>query len=124
MKKLFGKFIKGKQKYLKMPEWNEVVELLHDKNLVFPGSSVEIVIYSEDKSRRCIVLKSDNGFYTYRFEQIYQYTEEEWIYFGNDSDAVPGFWTDVESRNTSIFSSLEETVKELEHEGAYKTYFS
>ena len=105
MKKLFRKFRKEKRIVPPMPEWNEIVEMLYDKNLDFLDSTVEKVIYSKDKSKRYVVLKSDKDFFTYRLEKIYQLDEEEWSYRCS-SDLTPAFWQDVDNGNKSIFSTL------------------
>ena len=60
-----------------MREWNEIVEMLYDKNLDFLDSKVEKVIYSKDKSKRYVVLKSDKGFFSYRLEKIYKFDDDK-----------------------------------------------
>ena len=79
-KNLFRKFRKEKPVVPKMHEWNEIVEMLYDKSLNCFDDEVVKVIYSKDKAKRYIVLKSDRGFFTYRLEKIYQFDEEEWRY--------------------------------------------
>ena len=121
MKRLFRKFRKEKRIVPPMPEWNEIVEMLYDKNLDFLDSTVEKVIYSKDKSKRYVVLKSDKGFFTYRLEKIYQLDEEEWSYRCS-FDLTPAFWQDVDNGSKSIFSTLEDALKELKQEAEYKFF--
>jgi hypothetical protein len=123
VKRLFRKFRKEKRIVPPMPEWNEIVEMLYDKNLDFLDSTVEKVIYSKDKSKRYVVLKSDKGFFTYRLEKIYQFDEEEWSYRCS-FDLTPAFWQDVDNGNKSIFSTLEDALKELKQEVEYKFFCS
>ncbi len=123
MKKLFRKFVKDKQVIPKMPEWNEIVEMLYDKNLDCFDDEVAKVIYSKDKAMRYIVLKSDKGFFSYRLERIYQFDEEEWSYRCS-FDLTPAFWQDVDNGSKSIFSDLEDALKELEQEAEYKFFRS
>ena len=123
VKRLFRKFRKEKRIVPPMPEWNEIVEMLYDKNLDFLDSKVEKVIYSKDKSKRYVVLKSDKGFFTYRLEKIYQFDEEEWSYRCS-FDLTPAFWQDVDNGNKSIFSTLEDALKELKQEVEYKFFCS
>ena len=123
MKRLFRKFRKEKRTVPKMPEWNEIVEMLYDKNLDFLDSTVEKVIYSKDKSKRYVVLKSDKGFFTYRLEKIYQLDEEEWSYRCS-FDLTPAFWQEIDNGSKSIFSNLEDALKELEQEAEYKFFRS
>ena len=105
VKRLFRKFRKEKRIVPPMPEWNEIVEMLYDKNLDFLDSTVKKVIYSKDKSKRYVVLKSDKGFFTYRLEKIYQLDEEEWSYRCS-FDLTPAFWQDVDNGSKSIFFNL------------------
>ena len=123
VKRLFRKFRKEKRIVPPMPEWNEIVEMLYDKNLDFLDSTVEKVIYSKDKSKRYVVLKSDKGFFTYRLEKIYQLDEEEWSYRCS-FDLTPAFWQDVDYGNKSIFSTLEDALNELKQEAEYKFFRS
>jgi len=123
VKRLFRKFRKEKRIVPPMPEWNEIVEMLYDKNLDFLDSTVEKVIYSKDKSKRYVVLKSDKGFFTYRLEKIYQLDEDEWSYRCS-FDLTPAFWQDVDNGSKSIFSTLEDALKELKQEAEYKFFCS
>lgn len=123
MKNLFRKFRKEKRVVSKMPEWNEIVQMLYDKNLDCFDDEVVRVIYSKDKAMRYIVLKSDKGFFNYRLEKIYQFDEEEWSYRCS-FDLTPAFWQDVDNGSKSIFSTLEDALKELEQEAEYKIYCS
>ncbi|MBE6570657.1 MAG: hypothetical protein E7656_00215 [Ruminococcaceae bacterium] len=123
MKRLFRKFRKEKRIVPPMPEWNEIVEMLYDKNLDFLDLTVEKVIYSKDKSKRYVVLKSDKGFFTYRLEKIYQLDEEEWSY-RSSYDMTTAFWQHVDNASRSIFSNLDDALKELEQEAEYKGFSS
>ena len=123
VKRLFRKFRKEKRIVPPMPEWNEIVEMLYDKNLDFLDSTVEKVIYSKDKSKRYVVLKSDKGFFTYRLEKIYQLDEDEWSYRCS-FDLTPAFWQDVDNGSKSIFSTLEDALRELKQEAEYKFFCS
>ena len=120
MKKI-GKFRKEKRVVPKMPEWNEIVEMLYDKNLDFLDLTVEKVIYSRDKAKRYVILKSDKGFFSYRFEKIYQLDDEEWSYRCS-FDLIPAFWQAVDNGSKSIFSTLEDALKELEKEAEYNFF--
>ena len=123
VKRLFKKSRKEKRIVPPMPEWNEIVEMLYDKNLDCFDAEVVRVIYSKDKSKRYVVLKSDKGFFTYRLEKIYQLDEEEWSYRCS-FDLTPAFWQDVDNGSKSIFSTLEDALNELKHEAEYKFFCS
>ena len=123
MKKILGKFRKEKRVVPEMPEWNEIVEMLYDTNLDFLDLTVEKVIYSRDKAKRYVILKSDKGFFSYRLEKIYQFDEEEWSYRCS-FDLSPAFWQDVDNGSKSIFSTLEDALNELKQESEYKFFCS
>ncbi|MBE7018299.1 MAG: hypothetical protein E7413_00260 [Ruminococcaceae bacterium] len=123
MKKFFRKFIKEKRAVPQMPEWNEIVKMLYDKNLDCFDDEIVRVIYSKDKAMRYIVLKSGTGFFSYRLEKIYQLDEEEWSYRCS-FDLTPAFWQDVDYGNKSIFSTLEDALNELKQEAEYKFFRS
>ena len=123
MKRIFRKFRKEKRIVPPMPEWNEIVEMLYDKNLDCFDDEVVRVIYSKDKALRYIVLKSDKGFFTYRLEKIYQLDEEEWSYRCS-FDLTPAFWQNVDDGSKSIFSTLEDALNELKQEAEYKFFRS
>ncbi len=121
MKKLFRKLRKEKRVAPKMPEWNEIVEMLYDKSLNGFDDEVVKVIYSKDKAMRYIVLKNDKGFFSYRHEKIYQLDKEEWTY-RSSYDLTPAFWQEIDNGGKSIFTSLEDALKELEQEAEYKNF--
>ena len=123
VKRLFRIFRKEKSVVPKMPEWNEIVEMLYDKSLDCFDDEVVKVIYSKEKALRYIVLKSDKGFFSYCLEKIYQLDEEEWSYRCS-FDLTPAFWQDVDNGSKSIFSNLEDALKELEQEAEYKFFRS
>ena len=121
MKNFFKMFRKEKRVVPQMPEWNDIVEMLYNINLDYLDSSVEKVIYSQDKTMRYVVLKSNKGFFTYSLERIYQLDEAEWRY-SRSFDFIPAFWQEVNMGNKSIFSSLKDALNELEQEAEYKVF--
>ena len=86
-----------------MPSWDKIVELLYDKNLDSFCDEVINVIYSKDNSMRYVVLKKDQGIFTYNLESIYQFDEDEWQYVCSNDNALPGMW---ESHLGNVGSSL------------------
>ena len=78
-----------------MPPFEEIVELLYDKELCFPDEiTVARVIYSKDKSKRFTILKNGKGLYINRYEEIWTYFEEEWVHMYNGWCTCPGWWQD------------------------------
>ena len=54
--------------------------MLYDKGLDAFCDEVIGVIYSHDKSMRYVFLRDEKGIYTYQFEAIYQFDEDDWKY--------------------------------------------
>ena len=53
-----------------MPEWDTIVDMMYDVGLGGFIDEVTNVIYSKDRSKRYVVLKGENGLFTYRLEAI------------------------------------------------------
>ncbi len=123
MQKLFSMFGKVKRAVPEMLEWEEIVEMLYDKSLDCFDDEVVKVVYSKDRALRYVVLKSNKGFFSYRLEKIYRFDDEEWSY-RSGFDLTPAFWQNVDNGSKSIFSNLEDALKELEQENEYKIYCS
>lgn len=105
------------------PTWDEVVEIMYDKDLTFDDELVKVV-YSIEKSKRYVVLKNKKGFYTYRFETLYAFDEEEWRYTYSGEDTLPGMWESLSSgKNRSFFGTEDEAMTDLIAEPAYKEFF-
>ena len=79
-KKLFSK--KHSEKPVPpIPTMEEIINHLYDKALQFANDEIIKVIYSNDRSKRFILLKSEKGFYKYIYEEICVYDELDWEYF-------------------------------------------
>ena len=113
----------GKFEVPPMPSWEEIVKIMYDKNLAF-GEEIVKVIYSQDKTNRFVVLKSEKGFYTYCFETIFPFDEEEWKYVSQDKDALPAQWeTPAVAASYSLFETEEIAMRELLCTPEYKKFF-
>ena len=107
-----------------MPTWESVVEIMYDKQLDSFLDEVVKVIYSKDKTKRYVIVKSRKGFFTYGLEALYAFDEDEWQFVGREKDALPGYWGSFAgSGSKSIFGREEELMKELICEPEYKCYF-
>ena len=107
-----------------MPTWESVVEIMYDKQLDSVLDEVVKVIYSKDKTKRYVILKSKKGYLTYGLEVLYAFDEDEWQFIGREKDALPGYWGSSGGRGvTSIFEREEELLRELVCEPEYKCYF-
>ena len=107
-----------------MPTWESVVEIMYDKQLDSFLDEVVKVIYSKDKTKRYVIVKSRKGFFTYGLEALYAFDEDEWQVVGREKDALPGYWGSFAgSGSKSIFGREEELMKELICEPEYKCYF-
>ena len=107
-----------------MPTWESVVEIMYDKQLDSFLDEVVKVIYSKDKTKRYVILKSKKGFLTYGLEVLYAFDEDEWQFVGRGKDALPGYWDPSSGRGVkSVFEREEELLRELVCEPEYKCYF-
>ena len=109
-----------------IPPWEEIVEIMHDKNLQFSDEVVQ-VLYSRDNSKRYIILKGNKGygnFYKYSLEQIYLFDEEELNLMASNSDTLPAYWSTVGGfDSSSFFGTVKEALTELHSEPVFKTFF-
>ena len=107
-----------------MPSWETVVAIMYDKYLDAFADEVVNVVYSKDKSMRYVILKDENGLFTFQLEAIYQFDEEEWKYICSSDTALPAIWEPFRGViGKSIFENIEELFKEMEEEPEYKRYF-
>ncbi len=110
--------------YKPMPEWQDIVEMMYDRNLdSFQGKIIK-VLYSKDKTARCVVLKDKTGTFRYCFEILYQFDQDEWEYICNKKDAFPAMWIEPNGEKTvSIFDTEESVMRELLCDPYYKIHF-
>ena len=126
--KLFEKFKKNKKyECPDMPSYDEIVNMMYDKELSF-AEDLEIidVIYSNDRTKRFIILKSLNGFYKYTYEEICICDKDEWEYLSrcNLDDVRPAWWEPKDkSFAYSFFGREEEALVSLKLTSEYKLYF-
>lgn len=108
-----------------IPPLEEIVETLYNKQLSFTDEKIVKVIYSSDKTKRFIILKSTNGFYKYTYEEICVLDEDEWKYCCNDANAYPAFWeTRDKSSAYSFFGTENEAFLSMKQESAYILHFA
>lgn len=107
-----------------IPPIEEIVETLYNKQLSFTDYEIVKVIYSSDKTKRFIILKSSNGFYKYTYEEICVLDEDEWKYCCNDANAYPAFWeTRDKSSAYSFFGTENEAFLSMKQESEYILHF-
>lgn len=99
--------------------WEETVLLMHEKQLNY-NKKVLKTIYSLDKTKRFVLLKSDDGTVSYIFEQLIPFNEEELKFLNYNS--LPAFWQE-KNDFVHIFSDIKTAMKELKNEPEYKKYF-
>lgn len=102
-----------------LPSFNETIEI--DSLNCFQDEIVK-VIYSKDKLMRYIILKKENGLYTYILERIEPYDEDEWEYLMSGLYAIPAMWI-LSNCSFSFFQTEDDAIKELKFESEYKQYF-
>lgn len=107
-----------------IPPWSNIVNIMYDKNLESFVDEVVQVIYNPDRTKRFVILKSEQGYYKYAYEEIHAFDEEEWMYISKQPDALPAMWIQPgNDKGTSFYSSEEDAMKEIEASHEYKTYF-
>ncbi len=107
-----------------IPSWDEIKDIMYDRNLdAFQAEIVE-VIYSKDRSMRYVVTKDKNDAFYYCLEVIYPFDEDDWQYIGVNEGALPAMWQEhPDAKNISIFDSKEGALLEIYSEPFYKNYF-
>jgi len=106
------------------PSWEAIVVMMRDKYLDGFADDVVDVIYSKDHSMRYVILRDENGLFTYQLEAIYQYDEDEWKYMCSHDDALPAMLEPFRgSFCKSVFDNKEDLWKEVKSEPEYKQYF-
>lgn len=102
----------------------EITEALYDKELSFTDYEIVKVIYSSDKTKRFIILKSSNGFYKYTYEEICFLDEKEFRNLCNDYIEYPAFWeTRDKSSAASFFGTENEAFLSMKQESEYILHF-
>lgn len=120
MKKLFRK--ENDKTVPPMPAWNEIVEAMFDKELSFTDEIVR-VIYSDDKASRIVVLKKNDGLFTYIYERLYRFDEDEWFY-NSDHTKIPAYWCeDNDVTGVSVFENIDSLINDLKERSEYKEIF-
>ena len=126
MKWLKSIFKKKKVDIDPMPPYGEIVKSLYDKELNYPDSiKICQVIYSKDKSKRFVVLKSNKGFFKYTYEEVCVFDELDWTsHYAYIENIQPGWWESKDrSFAYSFFGTEQEAVEALKRETEYKQFF-
>ena len=109
-----------------MPPYDEIVKSLYDKELNYPDSiKICQVIYSKDKSKRFVVLKSNKGFFKYTYEEVCVFDELDWTsHYAYIENIKPGWWEPKDrSFAYSFFATEQEAFEALKRETEYKQFF-
>lgn len=109
---------KGRQ----FPSYEEIVEIMYNKELNYNGCEILDVLYSNDRTKRFVILKSRSDFMTYSFERLQVYDEEEFVYFGKG--ALPAYWLPRNEGAKPVFNDFETSLNELKATPEYKTFFA
>ena len=126
MKWLKSIFKKKKVDIAPMPPYDEIVKSLYDKELNYPDSiKICQVIYSKDKSKRFVVLKSNKGFFKYTYEEVCVFDELDWAsHYAYIENIQPGWWEPKDrSFAYSFFGTEQEAFEALKRETEYKQFF-
>lgn len=126
MKWLKSIFKKKKVDMAPMPPYDEIVKSLYDKELNYPDSiKICQVIYSKDKSKRFVVLKSNKGFFKYTYEEVCVFDELDWAsHYAYIENIKPGWWEPKDHPFAySFFGTEQEAFEALKRETEYKQFF-
>ena len=103
-----------------LPSWNEIVELMYDKELNFVNQVVQ-VIYAKDKERRYVITHNKEGLLFYDLQELYSFDDDEWRYISSDDNALPGYWSSEHGDYLkSVFNSMDELMRDLKSQPEYK----
>ncbi len=108
-----------------LPTWEEIVDHMQGQGLSCFIDKVADVLVSPDRSKRILILQSENGYYKTVYEAIRIFDEDEWAYFSQDPGRYPAWWVPVDSSiNTkSVYASEAEALKEIQSAPEYQAYF-
>ncbi len=126
MKLLKSLFKKKKADISPLPPYDEIVKSLYNKELVYADSlKICKVIYSNDNSKRFVILESNKGFFKYTYEEICVCDELEWCsLYGHIENMKPGWWEPKDkSFAYSFFGTENEALAALKCEPEYKQFF-
>lgn len=127
LKKLFNKE-ENRENDIKqippIPAWQEIVEIMFDKQLGCMCDELVRVIYSKDRSQRYVVVKNEKGIYTYFLEQICPFDEDEWEYIYENESTLPAMWAICPyGRGGGLFANEQEVMRDLQATAEYKKFF-
>ena len=106
------------------PSWSETVSIMYHKQLDCFGDEVVDVLYTPDKTKRFVLLKSDKGYFKFIYEELHSFTGEEWMYVSRGNNPLPAIWEPSAGwQGTSLYATLEDTWKELKLSPEYKLYY-
>lgn len=106
-----------------MLSWEFIVKKMRDRDLDAFACEVVDIIYSKDCSMRYVILKEENGLFSYQLEAIYQYHEDEWQYICSNDNTL-AMWEPFRGiLGSPSFESINELFLNLKAEPEYKQYF-
>ena len=114
-----------KQTVPERPSWEEIVDSMQGKELHYLGCSIVRMIPSKDRSRRIIILKSENGYFKIKYEELCPYDEEEWVYLCNVAEGRYANWNPVGStlNSVSFYGTEADAMQVVLNAPEYKKYF-
>lgn len=103
------------------------IEDMYNKNLdAFAGKVIE-VIYTSDKTRRCVFFKNNNGLFSYQFEELCQYDDsiDDWRYIFDFKKSLYPTWNPPEGLvDNSLFSLKEDALDNAKSCCYFKQHFN
>ena len=111
--------MKRKNTNQQLPSFEETVELMQYKGLLYVDYEVLNVLFSNDKQHRFVIVKSNKGFLSYNFETLFY--DEDLFYIAGDT--LPAYWSPSSSKIKPVFGDIEALMREVKSTPEYKSYF-
>ena len=105
------------------PPWNEIVELMRDKGPELEdGETLVKTLFGANGEMRCVIFKTDRGFFRYRLERLCSWDDAEWAAYSCDKGFLPGMWI-TQADPASLFETEQLAMNELVNSPEYREYF-
>lgn len=107
------------------PPRQEIVETMcRQPPARLPDSEIIRVVYSADREKRLIITRDSlRGYFRYAVEQLYVWSDEEWLFLSKTPDALPAMWNRTGDGETSFFGTEQEVWSALACTPEYRLHF-
>lgn len=99
----------------------EIADAVQHEDLHGGCGKVVNVLFSADKTRRCVITEKDKGYLSYSFEKLEEYDEDELRFFPKGTS--PYYWVPVSCAQNHVFDDMDILMRELKADHEYKLCF-